>query len=183
MYLPFHLFFVKMSCFCAGCCHGIPWEHGLYNYNPNYLGRQVPVQLIEAFWGLLIFFFLLWYRKKAKTGNIFPMYMILYSATRFISEFLRPEENVLGPLKMYHILCLVGIVYGILHLVFLHFYRDTANTVFDNINTNLDAQIDKHKMAKANKVAEEKAKAEAERLARLEKAKLARAKAKSAKRK
>ena len=178
MYLPLHLVFVKLSCFCNGCCHGIEWEHGIYNSNPYYEGTQVPVQLIEAFWALLIFFILLWYRKRAKPGNVFPMYMILYSATRFFSEFFRPEENVLGPLKMYHILCLIGIAYGFLHLAFLHFYRDIAIEFFDNINAKLDMKIEEMKTAK---IAAEKERTEAERLERLEKAKAARAKAKKRK--
>ena len=181
MYLPVRLFFVKLSCYCAGCCYGIPWEYGPYNYHPDHPGNQVPVQLIEAFWALLIFFFLLWYRKKAKTGSLFPIYMILYSATRFISEFFRHEENVLGPLKMYHILCLVGIAYGLFHLFFLHFYRDTINSVFDGLYGKVDAKITGLKTAKANRIAEEKARQEAERLERLEKAKKARAKAKARK--
>lgn len=178
MYLPIHLFFVKLSCYCAGCCWGIPWEYGPYNYHYDHPGNQVPVQLIEAIWALLIFLFLLWYRKKAKTGSLFPIYMILYSATRFLSEFFRNEENVLGPLKIYHILCLVGIVYGLFHLLFLHFYRDTINEFFDNIHGKLDKKHADNEAARLARLIEEKEREEADRLERLEKAKKARAKAK-----
>lgn len=178
MYLPIILFFFKIACYCAGCCWGIPWEHGPYNYHPDHPGNQVPVQLIEAFWAFAIFLFLLWYRRKAKTGSLFPIYMILYSATRFLSEFFRHEENVLGPLKMYHILCLIGIAYGIFHLVFLRFYRDTINEFFDNIHGKLDTQMAEYETDKAKKLVEKKEKEEADRLERLEKAKKARAKAK-----
>lgn len=181
MYLPVCLFFVKISCYCAGCCYGIPWEYGPYNHHPDHPGNQVPVQLIEAFWALAIFLFLLWYRKKAKTGSLFPIYMILYSSTRFLSEFFRSEENILGPLKMYHILCLVGIACGLFHLFFLHFYRDTINIVFDGLYGKVEAKITGLETAKANRIAEEKARQEAERLERLEKAKNARAKAKARK--
>ncbi len=181
MYLPLQLIFIKLSCYCAGCCWGIPWEQGPYNYHPNHPGNQVPVQLIEAIWALLIFLFLLWYRKKAKTGSVFPIYMILYSATRFLSEFFRHEENVLGPFKMYHILCLIGIAYGIFHLSFLRFYRDTINEFFDNVHGKLDAKFTGYETAKLSRIAEEKEKEEAERLARLEKAKQNRAKAKARK--
>lgn len=144
MYLPLHLVFVKISCYFAGCCYGIPWEYGPYNHHPDHPGNQVPVQLIEAFWALLIFFFLLWYRKRAKSGELFPVYMILYSTTRFFSEFLRNEENVVGPLKIYHILCLIGIAYGIFHLLFLHFYRDTINNFFEKIHSRLDKKTEKY---------------------------------------
>lgn len=178
LYVPFQLIFIKLSCFCTGCCHGIPWEYGMYNHNEFYNpGRQVPVQLIEALWGLLIFIFLLWYRKRAKSGSLFPIYMILYSATRFFSEFFRTEENVLGPFKMYQILCMIAIVYGIFHLCFLRFYRDTINEFFDKVDSN----IDKQKTDYEAKLIREKENAEAERLARLEKAKAARAKAKARK--
>lgn len=142
--LPLYLIFIKISCYCAGCCYGIPWEYGPYNHNPNNPGNQVPVQLIEAFWALAIFIFLLWYRKKAKKGTLFPIYMILYSATRFCSEFLRNESNVLGPLKIYHLLCLVGIAYGFLHLLFLHFYRDDINRIFNGAHDKLDKKIEQY---------------------------------------
>ena len=181
MYLPVHLFFVKLSCYCAGCCWGIPWKYGPYNYHPDHPGNQVPVQMIEAIWALLIFLFLLWYRKKAKVGTVFPIYMILYSATRFLSEFFRHEENVLGPLKMYHILCLIGIAYGIFHLVFLHFYRDTINEFFDNMNGKLDAKIARYEADKVVRIKAEKEREETDRKVRAEKAKQNRAKAKARK--
>ena len=181
MYLPVHLFFVKMSCYCAGCCWGIPWEYGPYNYHPSHPGNQVPVQLIEAFWALLIFLFLLWYRKRAKLGSLFPIYMILYSATRFLSEFFRHEENVLGPLKMYHILCLIGIAYGIFHLVFLHFYRETINAFFDNVHGKFDAQVVAYETEKELRLIAEKERQKADHLARAERAKQNRAKAKARK--
>lgn len=152
--LPFYLIFVKLSCFTAGCCSGIAWEHGMYNITDNQ--HQVPVQLIEAFWGLLILVILTQYRKKAKTGTVFPMYAILYSSTRFISEFLRSEENVFGPLKLYHILCLIGIVYGIIFWIVVAKYRDRVNAYYDKkymeaeeelveLNKVVDAENEKYR--------------------------------------
>ncbi len=109
---PLALAITKFSCLCAGCCNGMEWEYGVFNYKA---GRpEVPVQLIEALWGFLIFFFIMRYKKKAKLGTLYPLYTILFSATRFFSEFLRAEPNVLGPLKTYHLLCLAGVVYGLI---------------------------------------------------------------------
>lgn len=181
MYLPVNLFFAKIGCYCAGCCYGISWEYGPYNHHPDHPGNQVPVQLIEAFWMILIFLFLLWYRKKAKPGSLFPIYMILYSATRFLSEFFRHEENVLGPFKMYHILCMVTIAYALFHLFFLHFYRDTINDLFDNIHGKVDAQVEAQKKEESARLIAEKEREEADRIARAEKAKQNRAKAKARK--
>lgn len=123
------LFCIKIACFCAGCCHGIPWEHGLFNHKYN--EYQVPVQLIEVFWAFLIFIILIAIRKKVKDGSIFPLYIFLYSATRFCSEFLRADPNVFGPIKVYHILCLIGIMFSGILYVFVGTYRTQINGFFD----------------------------------------------------
>lgn len=111
--LPIYLIFAKFGCFMAGCCYGIPWEYGLYNekYGQE---KQVPIQLIEAALALIIYFLLKKISKKAKVGTLFPIYLMLYCGTRFFSEFLRNEENILGPFKMYHLLCVAGFVVGII---------------------------------------------------------------------
>ncbi len=109
------LIFSKFGCFCAGCCNGIEWEHGLYNYETGLY--EVPVQLIEMGFALSIFVFLSIIRKKAKTGTLFPIYLILYSSTRFCSEFLRSEPDVFLNLKLYHILCLAGVVFGVIFYI------------------------------------------------------------------
>lgn len=112
---PLALVVSKLGCFCQGCCGGIEWEYGLYNYAHDRV--EFPIQLLEAGLALLIFIFLLFWRDKAKPGTMFPTYLILYSATRFFSEFLSNKENVLGILKTYHILCIIGVVVGIIELV------------------------------------------------------------------
>lgn len=180
IFMPVCLVFVKIGCYCAGCCAGILWEHGPYNHKPQNPGNQVPVQLIEAFWALLIFVFLLWYRKRAKKGTMYPMYMILYSATRFCSEFLRHEENVFGILKTYHILCLIGLVVGIIYFFIAVKFGDKISDFFDKKHEKIDAKIKEIEDAEALKIAEEKAAVEAERL---EKVRLAREKAKARRKK
>lgn len=147
MSLPVYLFFVKLACFFNGCCWGIPWEYGPYNYHYDHPGNQVPVQAIEAFWALAIFIFLLWYRKKAKTGTMFPMYMILYSATRFCSEFFRREENVLWIFKTYHLLCLAGIAIGLVLLFIAVKFGDKISAFFDKPHAKLDLKIAEYENA------------------------------------
>ena len=111
----FGLVGAKFGCFTAGCCNGIAWEHGLFNYETGLV--EVPVQLIEMSLALIIFVFLVLIRKKAKPGTLFPTYLILYSSTRFCSEFLRSEPSVFANLKLYQILCLAGVVFGVVFLV------------------------------------------------------------------
>lgn len=126
---PLALIFAKIACFCAGCCWGIEWEHGLYNYRTE--RYEVSTQLIEMSLALLIFIFMMLYKKKAKRGTLFPIYLIVYCGTRFFSEFLRREENVLGPFKMYHILCVIGIVVGIVLLLVVKIFGDKIDAHFD----------------------------------------------------
>lgn len=126
---PLALIFSKIACYFGGCCWGIEWENGVYNYrNERY---EVPIQLIEAGLALLIFIFMMLYKKKAKKGTLFPIYLIFYSGTRFFSEFLRREENVIGPFKVYHILCVIGVTVGLLLLIVVHVYGDKIDAHFN----------------------------------------------------
>ncbi len=129
---PLALIFAKLACFCDGCCKGFECSWGLMNYHyetgPK---REFPAQLLEAGLALIIFIFLMWYRKKAKEGTLFPLYVIIYSATRFFSEFTRGEPNVFGILKTYHILCIVGVIVGIIELFVVLKFSDRIIPFFD----------------------------------------------------
>ncbi len=137
---PFRLIFVKLACFCQGCCRGFACSYGLYNHSTEQV--EFPVQLVEMALAAVIFVFLIFYSKKAKEGTIFPVYMVLYSSTRFFSEFLRCEENVFFILKKYHILCLIGIAAGFFLLFVVEkykerirrFYGDYFDAVEDTFN-------------------------------------------------
>lgn len=178
---PVQLIFLKLACFFNGCCWGIPWEHGLYNYHYDHPGKQVPVQAIEAFWGLAIFVFLLFYRKKAKKGTVYPMYMMLFSFTRFFSEFFRNEENVLGPLKTFHLLCIAGFVIGLVLFLIMRKYSEKLSDFFDSIPDMIKQKFESAKEQKALAYADAKAQEEVAEQERLEKVRLAREKAKARK--
>ena len=122
---PLALFFSKIGCFFGGCCRGIPWEYGLPNFRTGI--KEFPVQLLEALVAFLIFVFLSKCGKKLKTGTAFPTYVILYSASRFVTEFLRVENPIFMGLKMYQILCLIGLIVGLLEYYFV---------LTDNCNEN-----------------------------------------------
>lgn len=111
---PLALSISKLACFFHGCCNGIESAFGLYNHMTGKI--EFPVQLVEAGLALLIFVFFMLWRKKAKEGTLFPVYLILMSGTRFFSEFLRHEPNVIWIFKTYHILCIIGFVLGLIYL-------------------------------------------------------------------
>jgi len=102
----------KLGCFCSDCCSGIECSIGIYYESSRRFA--FPVQLVESAVALIIFFILLYYRKKAKLGLMHPVFLILYSSTRFFSEFLRIEPSIAGPFKMYHFCCLAGCLIGII---------------------------------------------------------------------
>lgn len=125
---PLALTVSKIACFCAGCCSGIQTSSGMYNFSTGQ--TEFPVQLVEAALAFCIFLVLIRIRKKAKTGTLFPIYLVLYSGTRFFSEFLRSEENVLWIFKTYHLLCLCGVAVGSVLLLFVLKYGDMISDIF-----------------------------------------------------
>ena len=178
IFLPFRMIFTRLACFFNGCCWGIPWEYGPYNYHYDHPGNQVPVQAIEAIFVLVIYFFLLWYRKRAKPGTMFPMYMILYGGTRFFNEFFTASEpDIIGPFNMYHILCVISFVIGLIMFFIFKKHGEKISDFFEKPRKKFDKIITRKKEEKMQKLAEENAKLEAEMQERLEKAKAARAKA------
>ncbi len=120
--LALRLIFVKIACFCAGCCRGFECSWGWYY--PTKDAVMFPTQLLESLMALLIFILLMKIRDKVKSGTLYPIYIIAYSTTRFFTEFTRIEENVFWILKTYHILCLVGIVVGVVWLLIVIKYSD-----------------------------------------------------------
>lgn len=126
---PLALFVTKIGCFCQGCCNGFEWAGGMYNHSSKLV--EFPLQLVEAGLALLIFIFLMYWRKKAKPGTMFPIYLIIYSATRFFSEFLSNKPDVFGILKTYHILCIIGVVVGIIELVIALVFGEKISNLFN----------------------------------------------------
>ncbi len=126
---PLALVFVKLACFFEGCCSGFEVSRGYYNQvNQRF---EFPSQLVEAALALLLFVFLISYKKKAKEGTLFPIYLILYSATRFFSEFTRNDSNILGPLKTYHFLCIGGVIVGIAELLIVLKYSEKIKSIYN----------------------------------------------------
>lgn len=96
--LPLGHAFGRIGCFFAGCCYGIPWEHGYTYYSTvgaTPLGIPLlPIQLIEA--GLLAKLFavqlILYLRRKNSCQNT-VLYFIVYPTMRFILEFFRGDSE------------------------------------------------------------------------------------------
>ncbi len=74
-----------------------------------------PTFLYESIWNFLLFGFLLWYRrKKAKAeGEVFAIYLVLYSVARFFIEGLRTDSLMLGPIRVAQLISVIIIISGI----------------------------------------------------------------------
>jgi len=78
-----------------------------------------PTFLYESIWNLLVFGFLLWYRRKKATveGEIYLLYLILYSVGRFFIEGLRTDSLMLGPFRVAQLISLAIIMSGGAYLI------------------------------------------------------------------
>jgi len=94
--IPLFHFFGRIGCFLAGCCFGIESSFGFTAYHSiveeaNGLNR-FPVQLLEAFYNLVLFFILDNLRRNNLfRQNLLYLYLLFYSVARFFIEFLRGD--------------------------------------------------------------------------------------------
>jgi len=119
---PLALFLSKIACHFAGCCGGMRVTFTLFGSAP--INMNFPVQLLESFCALMIFWILLIWKDDIPTGAAFPLYITLYSGLRFVSEFFRIEENVWGIFKTYHLFCMGGVFVGLTELFLTVKFRD-----------------------------------------------------------
>ncbi len=119
--LAISLIFYKLACLMCGCCRGKAWDHGLY-FIANHR-REFPSQLLEM--AVAVFLLLLLFdrgKKQRVPGELTPIYLIAYSATRFFTEFTRDNPAVFLGLQNYQLQCLLGVVLGGASLWFVRKY-------------------------------------------------------------
>ncbi len=94
----------RIGCLAAGCCWGrecsLPWAITFRNPEAHDLvGVPLnvplhPTQLYESLSEAVIFAFLYWRIQRAhRSGEIFALYLTLYSIARFLVEFVRNHEQ------------------------------------------------------------------------------------------
>ena len=95
----------RLGCFFYGCCYGRPtvsWVGMLFpSESPAGAAgvKVIPTQLISSAVLFIIFFIILYVKKKRKfDGQVFLTYLILYGLSRFVIEFFRgdPRGFILG---------------------------------------------------------------------------------------
>ena len=144
------LFFFKIACFCWGCCNGVACDHGMMNVKTGRM--EFPVQLVEAACAVVmqVILMVLFKKGKQKKGVLYPLFMLMYSGSRFISEFWRDDyQPVWGRLNGYHLQLLLGFVLGAVALIVVLIWGERITAYFEAKNK---AFLEKHqKKIKAKK--------------------------------
>lgn len=85
----------RLGCWFNGCCYGV--ESQRFGVVFPALGDgipRLPTQLYEAAFCLCLSLFLSWFwRRKSYAGQVFWLYVLLYSVWRFGIEFLRGDAE------------------------------------------------------------------------------------------
>ena len=86
----------RLGCFFNGCCFGRETRSWTGLVFPGDEVPRLPVQLFEAGALFLLSISLFYYsRKKRPEGELFSLYLIVYSVFRFFIEFLRGDQKLL----------------------------------------------------------------------------------------
>lgn len=74
-----------------------------------------PTFLYESIWNMGIFIFLIWYRKNYQKipGELFLLYLALYSFIRVLIEGLRTDSLMLGNIRIAQLVSIMGIFIGV----------------------------------------------------------------------
>ena len=114
-----------IGCIFAGCCNGYSieiypsWMQWMGIYNNSKSAYLFPIQLVEVAIMLAILIMIVCWAKSKKfqtNGRTYPVYLILFSVTRFFCEFLRDNTKVAGPLSEFSFWCIGWTVVGIIWL-------------------------------------------------------------------
>ncbi len=92
--------FMRLGCFGAGCCYGVPFAFGSVFTHPNSVAplgiTLFPTQLTESIFGLVMFFVLIAFGKKygeQEAHLSMPILVFAYCVLRFFVEFMRGDVN------------------------------------------------------------------------------------------
>lgn len=134
---------LKLSCFFGGCCNTVETTFGMYN---QYTERiEFPIQLVELFIYLILFFIIVVLRRKKalKEGLLFPIFVIIYSIIRFILQFFKDAENIIFPFQISHLLSISAIIiFSVLLLIIIRY----GDAIPDKFNRHIEiSYIEKKK--------------------------------------
>ncbi|MCA9190517.1 MAG: prolipoprotein diacylglyceryl transferase [Planctomycetales bacterium] len=125
----------RLGCFQAGCCYGtptsLPWGVVFPTAVDNPFVTRHPTQIYESIFHGLAAVALLWLTRQGLfRGQLIKLYLLCYLSYRFVTEFIRPESQLLFGLTGYQWAALA------LFPVFIGLWiRDRANTSCQSVET------------------------------------------------
>ncbi len=131
-FLPLAHAIARIGCLLAGCCYGaicdLPWAitfHDKLSIAPTEVALH-PTQIYSTLSNFTIFIFLYWFRKKKKfEGQVFWIYVLIYSVARSFVEMFRGDPRGtwgFGPLSVSQS---VGVIMFINNCLCINFYGTT----------------------------------------------------------
>ncbi|MFA5090153.1 MAG: prolipoprotein diacylglyceryl transferase [Candidatus Omnitrophota bacterium] len=109
----------RIGCFLNGCCYGRHWQFGFYF--PVHQDTLIPTQLYSSL-GMVLIFIILRLMQDAphKQGEVFYMYLFLYSIKRFLIEFWRADNpGIIFGLTIFHFMSMALFIFSLLKLILL----------------------------------------------------------------
>ena len=130
--------FARIGCFLNGCCfgkvcpphafYGLEFPAGSIPYR-HYGGMVTvyPIQLMNSLNALIIFVILsIWMKHRKFEGQIFWLFITIYCAARFMTDFLRADSSetffdglFLGRFTLAQLACFIGVITSIIMLIIL----------------------------------------------------------------
>lgn len=84
-------------------------------------GQKVhPTFLYESLWNFAVFLFLLLYKKRKKAeGEVFMLYLALYSVGRFFIEGMRTDSLMFGSIRVAQLISILTILISIIIIIII----------------------------------------------------------------
>lgn len=109
---------VRIGCFFNGCCYGKPTNSFLGVVFPYIEGSpsiggipRLPTQLFSSLFGFLLFGLLMYlWKRKRFDGQVFLVFLIVYSVGRSIIESFRENLLVFGPVTVSQLVSVLIII-------------------------------------------------------------------------
>ncbi|NLA85050.1 MAG: prolipoprotein diacylglyceryl transferase [Clostridiales bacterium] len=88
----------------------------------------------ESFWNFIVFFILMSYRKyRIRNGEIFLLYLVLYSFGRFFIEGLRTDSLYIGTIRVSQLLSVLFFILGIALIIYRRRTLSKKISVVNNV--------------------------------------------------
>jgi len=109
----------RIGCLLNGCCFGIESKFGIYF--PVHKAILIPVQIYSALILIIIYIILRFLQDRPhREGEIFYMYLLLYSTKRFFIEFWRADTPpVFSGLTLFQLLSLSIFFFSLIKFILI----------------------------------------------------------------